>query len=318
MSEKQTAEVSDSDDDCSFYTARSSANGTVKADNTRQQQPQHQVQQQLHTLLMSSQHSLLPHPYHSHHNRTESDEEEYENEDEDAQSIFTLESNVDLSDGMPLFEMDTASIMSDKSCSTNEACNSVVPFIPRPVVTQDKILFRLQIHLSNLVRPRQNVWSRALLPAKKINPYFVVELLSRNNSSGKNEITNDTTTTVLKYVSNSYRKQSEALWEPVEFAFPHHHINNIKGYSNSNSTNINSLVLQIQVYHKKKASSQHKKDEWVGTFQSSCNELHSSIAQYPLFKGDDCHPKHLTGQLRLVSFAMTPLHARDQQWKSCW
>lgn len=162
------------------------------------------------------------------------------------------------------------------------------PFIPRAVQV-DKVLLHLQLHVSDLIRPRMKKASnllRSLLPAKRsVNPYFEIELLHAQSDVA-----------ISLHKSEPYFQRREALWEPVRFAI------------DATLAQAKGFVLAINLYHKNIKNGKCQEDEWIGGHQAPPLDLNESVDQIPL-KRDQM----VTGKVRLVSYQMTPLNRAD-----CW
>ena len=158
------------------------------------------------------------------------------------------------------------------------------PFIPRAMQV-DKVLLHLQLHVSDLVRPRTVALKSFLFGEKTVNPYFEVELLHQQSDVA-----------LSLHKSQPYYHRREALWEPVRFAI------------DATIAKARGMVLSINMYHKQTKNGKSKDDEWIGGHQASPWDLNESVDQIPL-KRDQIS----TGKVRLVSYQMVPLDRAD-----CW
>ena len=191
--------------------------------------------------------------------------------DEDAQSVLTT-------------EQEESATASDEAKETTKKSPVASASKRHSTRTQkhrmNVILVQLQLHVSDLVRPRRTkAFGKSLFPPKKsINPYYKVELVQP-----------ETDVSVVLHESEPYYQRREALWRPVHF--------NV----DERLAQTMGMVLRINLFHKRRSSSK-KKDKLIGSHQASLWDLEESVKQIPLIGRNH----QITGQMRLVSYEMKP------------
>ena len=154
-------------------------------------------------------------------------------------------------------------------------------FVPRAMPV-NKIMVQLQLHVSDLIRPRKTETrlrlNKNFLPFSRItNPYYRVELLQP-----------ETDVSMVLHESEPVFGRREAVWQPLRFTV------------DANAAQSMGMVLRFSILHKRLGKNERKEDKLVGSHQASLWDLEESLEQIPL-KGRD---HRITGLMRLVSYHM--------------